>query len=54
MTHREERTGGVIAGAVLLALSALDALLGAGSLGLVQLVVGGFGATLIALSRSLR
>jgi hypothetical protein len=42
MNYREERAGGAIAGAVLLALSALDVLLGASSPGLVHFVVRGF------------
>jgi hypothetical protein len=54
MIHREARTGAAIAGALLLALPALDVLLGAGSPGLVNFAVGGFGVALIALSRKLR
>jgi hypothetical protein len=52
--YREARTGGAIAGAVLLALPALEVLLGAATPGLVHFAVGGFGAALIALSRNLR
>ena len=52
MTYREARTGGAIAGGLLLALPALDVLLGAASLGLVHFVVAGFGVALIALSRT--
>ena len=53
MIHREARTGGAIAGALLLALPALDVLLGAASPALVNFVVAGFGVALIALSRKL-
>ena len=51
MTDREARTGGAIAGGLLLVLPALDASLGAAGPSLVDLVVAGFGAALIALSR---
>lgn len=54
MIDREARTGGAIAGALLLALPALDVLLGAASPGLVHFAVAGFGVALVALSRSLR
>jgi hypothetical protein len=51
---RQARTGGAIAGALLLALPALDVLLGAASPGLVHFAVASFGAALIAVSRKLR
>jgi hypothetical protein len=54
MIQREARTGGAIAGGLLLAIPALDVVLGAGSLSLVHLAVAGLGAALIALSRNLR
>jgi hypothetical protein len=47
------RTGGAIAGALLLAIPTLDVLLGAASPGVVHFVVAGFGAALIALSQKL-
>ena len=52
--QREASTGGAIAGALLLALPALDILLGAASPGLVHFAVGGFGAALIAFSRKVQ
>lgn len=52
--QREARTGGAIAGGLLLTLPTLDLLLGPDSPGLVHLAVGGFGAALIVLSRKLR
>ena len=51
--HREARAGGTIAGALLLALPALDVLLGAAMPALVNFVVAGFGAAFIAGSRNL-
>ena len=50
MTYREARLGAAIAGAVLFAMPVLDVVLGIGKPGAVHLVVGTFGATLIALS----
>jgi hypothetical protein len=50
---REARTGAAIAGALLLALPALDLSLGAASPGFVHFAVGGFGVALISLSRYL-
>jgi hypothetical protein len=52
--QQEAKTGGAIAGALLLALPALDVLFGASSPGLVHFAVAGFGAALIALSRHLQ
>ena len=54
MIHRGARAGGVIAGALLRALPALDVLLGAPSPGPVNFAVAGFGVALIALSQKLR
>jgi hypothetical protein len=54
MIYREARTGGAIAGALLLALPALDLLLGATGPGFVHFAVAAFGAALIGLSRYLR
>lgn len=54
MNRGEARAGGVIAGALLLALPALDLLLGPASPGLVNFAVGAFGVALIAFSRKLR
>lgn len=54
MTSRDARTGGAIAGGLLLAMPMLDVLLGAAGPGLVHLAVGGLGVALIAFSRNLR
>ena len=51
MIYREERTGGANAGALLLALSALDVLLGATSPGFVHFAVAGTGVALMVLAR---
>lgn len=50
MTYREARRGAAIAGAVLFAMPVLDVLVGVGTPGAVHLIVGTFGAMLIALS----
>ena len=49
----EARTGAAIAGGLLLALPALDLLLGGASPGFVHFAVGAFGAALIGLRRYL-
>jgi hypothetical protein len=54
MNYQEARTGGAIAGALLLGLLALDVLPGAASPGLVHFTVAGLGAALIALARNLQ
>jgi hypothetical protein len=54
MTTRDAKRGATIAGSVLFTLPLLDVLLGMGSAGAVHLIVGTFGATLIALSRNWR
>jgi hypothetical protein len=51
--HPEARTGAAIAGALLLALPALDVLLGAAMPGLVNFAVAAFGVALIAFSQKL-
>ena len=50
MNYKDARTGAAIAGAVLFAMPMLDVLLGVASPGAVHLIVGTFGAALIALS----
>ena len=50
MTSKQAQKSAAIAGAVLFTMPVLDVVLGAGSYGMVHLVVGSFGAALIALS----
>ena len=50
MTYKQAQKGAAIAGAVLFTMPVLDVILGAGSGGVVHLIVGSFGAALIALS----
>ena len=52
MTYRDARRGAAIAGTMLFAMPVLDVLLGVGSPGAVHLIVGTFGAALIALSKN--
>jgi hypothetical protein len=50
MTYKQARGGAAIAGALLFAMPVLDVFLGVGTPGAVHLIVGTFGAMLIALS----
>ena len=54
MTSKEARRGAALAGAVLLSMPLIDALLATAAPGLVHLVVGSFGAMLIAVSGTWR
>jgi hypothetical protein len=50
MSTQDAKRGAAIAAAVLFAMPLLDVLLGTGTPGVVHLIVGTFGATLVALS----
>lgn len=50
MTYKQARQRAAIAGAVLFTMPVLDVILGAGTGGVVHLVVGSLGAALVALS----
>ena len=50
MTTRDAKRGATIAGAVLFTMPLLDVVLGVGTAGVVHVIVGTLGATLIALS----
>jgi hypothetical protein len=54
MSYRDARIGAAIAGAVLFSMPVLDVVLGIGTPGPVHLLVGSFGATLIAVSGTWR